>query len=54
MQLGSAGAVISLPTAGPGQSHVVGPGKFNFLENCSKGYRMACHLFFLHAKFSAA
>ena len=30
MQPGSGGAVISLPAAGPGQSHVAGPGKFDF------------------------
>ena len=52
MQLGSAGAVIFLPAAGPGQSYVAGPWKFDFLENCSKSHRMAYYLF-IHVKFSA-
>ena len=36
MQLGSEGAVIPLPAAGPGQSHAGGPEKFEFF--CSKGH----------------
>ena len=53
MQLESARAMIFLPAAGPGQSHVAGPGKFDFLENCSKDHWMTYYLFILHAKFSA-
>ena len=43
MQLGSVGAVIPLPTAGSGESHAEGPGKFDFY--CSKGHRKPCYLF---------
>ena len=53
MQLGSEGAVIPLPAAGPGQSHTGGPGKFDFRENCSKGHRLVYYLFIFHVKFSA-
>ena len=52
MQLGSKGAKVPLPAAGPGQSYVGGPGKFNF--NCSKGHRLAYYLFNFYIKFSAA
>ena len=37
------GAVVPLPTAGPGQSHTGGPGKFEFY--CSKGLKLASYLF---------
>ena len=43
MQLGSGGAVIPLPTAGPGQGHAGGPEKIDFY--CSKGHRLAYYLF---------
>ena len=43
MQLGSGGAVIPLPTAGPGQSHAGGPEKIDF--HCSKGHKLAYYLF---------
>ena len=45
MQLGSEGAVI------PMQSNAMGPGKFDFY--CSKGHRLAYHLFNFYIKFSA-
>ena len=51
MQLGSEGAKILLPVAGPGQSHVGRPGKINFY--CSKGHRLAYYLFIFYIKFSA-
>ena len=43
MQLGSGGAVIPLPTAGPAQGHAGGPEKIDFY--CSKGHRLAYYLF---------
>ena len=51
MQLGSIGAVIPLPTAGPGQVHAEVPGNFGFY--CSKDRRLACYLFIFYLKFSA-
>ena len=51
MQLGSIGAVIPLPTAGPGQIHAEVPGNFGFY--CSKDRRLACYLFIFYLKFSA-
>ena len=45
------GAVITLPAAGPGQSHAREPGKFDFY--CSKGHRLAYYLFIFHVRFSA-
>ena len=51
MQLGSGGALIPLPAAGPGQSHAGGPGKCDFY--CPKGCRLAYYLFIFHLKFSA-
>ena len=51
MQLGSEEAKISLPAAGPVQSHAGGPGKFDFY--CLIGHRLAC-LFIFYVKFSAA
>ena len=52
MQLASGGAVIPLPTAGPGKSLAGGPRKYDF--SCSKGFRWAYYLFTFHVKFSAA
>ena len=49
MKLGPGGAVIPLPTAGPGQAHVGGPVKFDFYR--SKGHRLT-HLFILYVKFT--
>ena len=51
MQPGSGGAVISLPTAGPGKSPAGGPGKFYFYS--SEGLRLAYYLCTFHLKFSA-
>ena len=51
MQLGSGGAVILLPAAGPGESHTGRPGKFDFY--CSKCHRLAYYLFIFYVKFSA-
>ena len=51
MQLEFGGVVIPLPPAGPGQNHAGEPGKFNFY--CSKGPRLAYHLFIFHVKFTA-
>ena len=51
MQLGSEGAVILLPTVGPGQSHPERPGKFDFYS--SKGHRLVYYLFSFYLKFSA-
>ena len=52
MQLGSEGAKIPLPAAGPGQSHAGRPGKFDFY--CSKRHRLAYYLFIFYIKFSVA
>ena len=51
MQLGSKGAKIPLPAAGPGQIHAGVPGKFDFY--CSKGHRLAYYLFNFYVRFSA-
>ena len=51
MQLGSGGAVVLLPAAGPGNSPAGGPGKFDFY--CSKSHRLAYCLLTFHVKFSA-
>ena len=51
MQLGSVGAVIPLPAAGPGQKHVGGPGKFDFY--CSKGHRIPHYLLIFYIKCSS-
>ena len=51
MQLGSGGAVIPLPAAGPGKSSAGGSGKFDF--TCSKDRWLAYCLFTYHIKFSA-
>ena len=50
MQIGSRGAVIPLPAAGPGKIPAGGPGKFDFY--CPKSCRLAHHLFTSHVKFS--
>ena len=50
MQLGSEGAKIFLPEAGPGQSHAGGPGKLDFYR--SKGLRLSYYLFIFYVKFS--
>ena len=51
MQPGSGGAVISLPTAGPGKSPAGRPRKFDF--HSSESLRLAYYLCTFHLKFSA-
>ena len=51
MQLGSGGAVIPLPAAGPRKSPARGPGIFDFY--CPKGHWLAYYLFTFHVKLSA-
>ena len=51
MQPGPGWAVISLPTAGPGNSPAGRPGKFDFYS--SEGLRLAYYLCTFHVKFSA-
>ena len=43
MQLGSVGAVIPIPTAGPGQGHAGEKENSDFYY--SKDYRLICYLF---------
>ena len=45
------GSCDSPSTAGPGQNHAGGPGKFDFYS--SKGHRLAYYLFIFQVKFSA-
>ena len=52
MQAGPEGDIVPLPATVPGQSHAVGPGKYDF--NCSKNHRLAYYLFIYYIKFSAA
>ena len=52
MQAGSKGDTVPLPATVPGQSHAVGPGKYDF--NCSKNHRLAYYLFIYYIKFGAA
>ena len=49
MQLGSGGAVIPLPTVGPGQ--ISDWGLLDFF--CSKGHRLAYYFLIFLGKFSA-